>query len=107
MHDNAEHNQDDTPRVVNATLPEWAKFAMSIGGTIILVLGWVEARFVSRVEWNQHATQQQIDMGRLVSVQEKYAIQEGGTAANLSEINSRLTRIETLLERPKFNGSKP
>lgn len=104
MRDNAEH--DDGPKVVNASLPEWAKFA----GTIIITIGamftWATSTFVSRVEWTQHAEQQRVDLNRVTEVQSSYAHAEKGTASNLSEINSRLTRIETLLETANPRSTK-
>ena len=96
MRDDAE--QEQQPRVVNAALPEWAKFAGTIIVTMVAMFTWATSTFVSRIEWAQHADQQRIDLNRVSEVQQTYANAEKGTANNLSEINSRLTRIETLLE---------
>ena len=104
MRDNAEH--DPEPRVVNATLPEWAKFAGTIIVTMVAMFTWATSTFVSRIEWSAHAEQQRIDLARVSEVQQTYATAEKGTAANLSEINSRLTRIETLLETAPFRLPK-
>ena len=82
MHDNAEHNAE--PKVISASIPEWAKFAAAIIGTLVLVIGWAEARFVSRVEWSNHQSQQTIDMGDLKQTQLSYAIAERGTSSGLN-----------------------
>jgi hypothetical protein len=96
MHDDAEHpGRGDEPRVVNASIPEWAKFAGTIIATTILVVGWVEARFVSRVEWSNHQAQQTTDMERLSRTQAEYAAAERVTATGLGDINERLGTIET------------
>ena len=96
MRDDAEH--EDGPKVVNASLPEWAKFAGTIIVTMVAMFTWATSTFVSRIEWTAHSEQQRVDLNRVTEVQGQYANAEKGTAKNLSEINSRLTRIETLLE---------
>jgi septal ring factor EnvC (AmiA/AmiB activator) len=87
-------------------IPEWAKLAATVAIATVSVILWANANFISRAEMNQHLDQQSKDFARVSSSQEHYADAERGTAENLSEINSRLTRIETMLEtrsvvRPK------
>lgn len=79
-------------------VPDWAKLAASVAVAVISVVLWANANFISRVEMNQHLDQQSKDFSRVAVSQEHYSDAERGTSANLSEINSRLTRIETLLE---------
>ena len=82
----------------DAGVPDWAKLAVSVAAAVVSVVLWANANFISRVEMNQHLDQQAKDFSRVSSSQEHYADAERGTSQNLSEINSRLTRIETLLD---------
>jgi hypothetical protein len=92
MHDSAEHK--DVSPVVNASIPEWAKFAATIIGTTVIVIGWAEARFVSRVEWSNHQSQQTIDMGELKQTQLSYAIAERGTSSGLNALTVDVAEIK-------------
>lgn len=98
MRDDAEHpakkHDEDEPRVINASFPEWAKFAMSIAGTVIIVLGYVEARFVSRVEWSNHDKQQIVDMARLQATQADYARAEVVTGQGLTDLKVDVAEIK-------------
>lgn len=77
-----------------AAFPEWAKFAGTVIATTASIFFWAESRFVSRLEWNQHAEQQRADLARVTEVQRSYAEAEKGTATNLNDINQRLSAIE-------------
>jgi len=79
-------------------VPDWAKLAVSVAAAVVSVVLWANSNFISRVEMNQHLDQQAKDFSRVSNSQEHYADAERGTSQNLSEINSRLTRIETLLD---------
>jgi hypothetical protein len=79
-------------------IPDWAKLAATVAGTTVTIILWANANFISRTEMNQHLDQQAKDFTRVSASQEHYADAERGTSQNLSEINSRLTRIETMLE---------
>jgi hypothetical protein len=99
----AEEQQDgqDYPhrrRESDSGIPDWAKLAATVAGTTVTIILWANANFISRTEMNQHLDQQAKDFSRVAVSQDHYSDAERGTAANLSEINSRLTRIETLLE---------
>jgi septal ring factor EnvC (AmiA/AmiB activator) len=91
-------------RASDAGIPEWAKLAATVAVATVSVILWANANFISRAEMNQHLDQQSKDFARVSSSQEHYADAERGTAENLSEINSRLTRIETMLEARVPNG---
>jgi hypothetical protein len=82
----------------DAGVPDWAKLAATVAVTTVSVVLWANANFISRVEMNQHLEQQSKDFARVAASQEHYSDAERGTSQNLSEINSRLTRIETLLD---------
>ena len=92
MHDDAEHS--DAPKVISASIPEWAKFAGTIIGTVILLIAWVEARFVARVEWTNHQAQQMIDMTDLKQTQLSYAIAERGTSSGLNSLTVDVAEIK-------------
>jgi hypothetical protein len=87
-------------------IPDWAKLAATVAFTTVSVVLWANANFISRVEMNQHLDQQSKDFSRVAASQEHYSDAERGTAANLGEINSRLTRIETLLETANPRAAK-
>lgn len=106
-----EDTPDDTSyphrrRSGDAGIPDWAKLAATVAGTTVTIILWANANFISRTEMNQHLDQQAKDFTRVSASQEHYADAERGTAANLSEINSRLTRIETMLEARAPNGGR-
>jgi septal ring factor EnvC (AmiA/AmiB activator) len=87
-------------------IPDWAKLAVAVAAATVSVVLWANANFISRAEMNQHLDQQAKDFARVSSSQEHYADAERNTAGNLSEINSRLTRIETMLEARGPSGRK-
>lgn len=106
---------DDVPR--EARVPEWVKFAGSVIGAVILVLGWVEARFVSRVEWSNHLSQQDNDLTKLARTQADYAAAERYTANGLTSLTVDVAEIkndvswlrsylDVTLPPPKRNGKK-
>jgi len=82
-------------------VPDWAKLAVSVAAAVVSVVLWANANFISRVEMNQHLEQQSKDFQRVAVTQEHYSMAERETAKQLSEVNSRLTRIETLLSQPR------
>ena len=100
-----DEDREDRPRrrATDTGLPDWAKLAVSVAGATVAVVLWANANFISRTEMNQHLDQQAKDFARVSAGQDHYADAERVTASQLSEINARLTRIETLLgsERPK------
>ena len=79
-------------------VPDWAKLAATTASVTIAIILWAISTFISRAEMAQHLDQQAKDFYRVAAAQEHYSDAERGTSANLSEINSRLTRIETLLD---------
>ena len=87
-------------------IPDWAKLAATVAVTTVSMFLWATSTFISRTEMVQHLDQQLKDFSRVSNSQEHYADAERGTAVNLSEINGRLTRIETLLEARVPNGKK-
>jgi hypothetical protein len=74
--------------------PEWAKFAITIVATTIAIIGWAEARFVSRVEWTNHDKQQIVDMARLQSAQADYARAEVVTGQGLTDLKVDVAEIK-------------
>jgi hypothetical protein len=110
MTDEVTQDGQDYPhrrRAGDQGIPDWAKLAATVAITTVSVVLWANANFISRVEMNQHLDQQSKDFARVSSSQEHYADAERGTAQNLSEINGRLTRIETMLEARVPNGKRP
>jgi hypothetical protein len=91
-------------RASDAGIPEWAKLAATVAVATVSVILWANANFISRAEMAQHLDQQAKDFARVTASQDHYADAERATAGNLSEINSRLTRIETMLEARVPNG---
>lgn len=79
-------------------VPDWAKLAATVAAATVGVVLWATNNFVSRAEMTQHMEQQSKDFSRVVNNQETYAQMERGTAANLSNINARLTGIEAKME---------
>ena len=101
MEEDTEQEGQDYPqrrRRGDVGIPDWAKLAATVAFTTVSVVLWANANFISRVEMTQHLDQQSKDFSRVVDSQEHYSDAERGTSQNLSEINSRLTRIETLLD---------
>ena len=88
-------------------VPPWAKLALTVVGTtvttLIAIFLWASSTFVSRAEWMGHATQQSLDIERILAVQKTYADQERHTASELALINTKLGVIEArqlmMLER--------
>ncbi len=91
-------------RRTDVGIPEWAKLAATVAIATVSVILWANANFISRAEMAQHLDQQAKDFARVTSSQDHYADAERITASQLSEINSRLTRIETLLDARATNG---
>ena len=85
-------------RRTDTGLPDCVKLAATVAVTTMTAIAWATGTFISRTEMNQHLDQQAKDFSRVSNSQEHYADAERGTSQNLSEINSRLTRIETLLD---------
>ena len=92
--DDAEHDQDDQPRVVNAAIPEWAKVVVAIVAGLITGLGIAESRFVGRVEYLSHVEAQRDDVARLISASNHYSLKEGQTAAGLSDLKVDVAEIK-------------
>lgn len=107
MRDNGE--RDNEPRVVNASVPEWAKFAGAIIATTAIVLGWAEIRFVTRLEWTTHQTQQTLDMTEVKEVQKSYALAERGTSSGLQALTVDVAEIKNDVSwlRAYLDVSKP
>ena len=107
-----EIDDDDQPeprhrrRRTDVGIPEWAKLAATVAVATVSVILWANANFVSRAEMAQHLDQQSKDFARVAGSQEHYADAERGTAQHLSEINSRLTRIETMLDTRVVGGKR-
>lgn len=93
-------NLDDIPRRrrEDQGFPAWAKLAAVVIASTVTVITWVEVRFVSRVEYQSHISQQKLDMDHITTQQQEYAIAERGTATNLGQFDVRLTRIESKLD---------
>lgn len=109
MKDNGEHDIGDQPRVVNATFPEWMKFAVSVVIGTIMGIGWAEIRFVTRAEWNTHQAQQTVDMMEVKEVQKSYAIAERGTSNGLQALTVDVAEIKNDVSwlRAYLDVSKP
>ena len=109
MRDNGEHDIGDQPRVVNATQPEWMKYAISLVVGTVLGIGWAEIRFVTRAEWTNHQAQQIIDMTELKEVQKSYAIAERGTSNGLQSLTVDVAEIKNDVSwlRAYLDVSKP
>lgn len=93
-------------RHTDVGIPEWAKLAATVAVATVSVILWANANFISRAEMAQHLDQQSKDFARVAGSQEHYADAERGTSQYLSEINSRLTRIETILDARAANGRR-
>ena len=118
---NGDEENTDGPTMVRTrgnNFPEWAKFAGTIVATTILVIGWAESRFVSRMEWANHDRQQGIDIGRLASVQAEYARAEVVTGQGLTDLKVDVAEIkgdvswlraslDVTMPAPRRNGKKP
>lgn len=95
-------DDDGTPkrgqRRDDVGLPPWAKLALVVVGLTVGIIGWVELRFVSRVEFNGHVTAQAEETGRFATQQRDYAVAEKVTAANLGRFDVRLSTIETKID---------
>jgi hypothetical protein len=98
--------------------PDWSKFAISVILGTVAALGWMEMRFVSNVQYTNHAVQNAVDMERLYQVQNKYALQERETAANLGDLKVDVGEIKTDVgwlrayldvsqPSPRKNGKRP
>jgi hypothetical protein len=99
-------------------LPPWLKLAITVIATTMVVVGWAESRFVSRVEWANHDKQQITDMARMTEVQRSYALAEKVTGDGLqsltvdvAEIKSDVSWLRSYLDvsqpPPRRNGKKP
>ena len=99
-------------------LADWAKFAIAVILGTIGALGWMEMRFVSQVQYANHAVQNAVDMERLNQTQKLYAIQERETASNLGDLKVDVGEIKTDVgwlrayldvsqPPPRRNGKKP
>ncbi len=86
-------------------IPDWAKLAVSVAAATVTVMLWATSNFISRAEMAQHLDQQAKDFSRVSMTQDHYADAERVTASQLSEINARLTRIETMLDARAANGN--
>jgi len=106
-HEDEKQDGQDYPhrrRQSDVGIPEWAKLAATVAVATVSMILWANSNFISRAEMSVHLDQQSKDFARVSASQEHYADAERGTSANLSEINSSLTRIETMLEAKVSNG---
>ena len=105
--DGPRHEEHERP--INATVPEWAKFAATIIVTMGAMFTWASGTFVSRIEYQAHQDSQRQDIERLARIQADYATAERGTSQNLGDISERLGTIETDLSwvRSYLDLSKP
>jgi hypothetical protein len=87
---------DDKParRREDNSIPPWMKLAVTVIGTTILAMGWTEARFVSRVEWANHQSQQLIDLAAVKDRQADYARAEVVTGQGLTELKVDVAEIK-------------
>ena len=101
----------------DSALPPWLKLGITVVATTIVVVGWAESRFVSRVEWANHDKQQSADLTRIVDVQRSYAIAEVATGQGLTaltvdvaEIKSDVSWLRSYLDvtqpPPRRNGKR-
>lgn len=90
-------------------IPNWAKLALSVAGTTIVALGWMELRFVSRVEWANHQAQQALDMSEMKESQKSYAIAEKVTSNGLQSLTVDVAEIKNDVSwlRAYLDVSKP
>jgi hypothetical protein len=86
--DNLKRRQDDTG------LPPWMKITLAVVGTTIAAMGWTEARFVSRVEWQNHQSQQLLDLAAVKDRQSDYARAEVVTGQGLTELKVDVAEIK-------------
>ena len=89
-------------------VPDWAKFAVAVIAGTIAAMVWMQANFVSRVEFAAHAMQKEKDLARIAELQEHYATAERKTAENLAEIRADVGWLRAYLDMsmpaPKKNG---
>ena len=90
-------------------MQDWAKFAIAVILGTVAALGWMELRFVSQVQYSNHAVQNAVDMERLNQTQKLYAIQERETASNLGDLKVDVSEIKTDVGwlRAYLDGSQP
>lgn len=99
-------------------LADWMKFAIAVILGTVAALGWMEMRFVSQVQYTNHAVQNAMDMLSLKETQKQYAIQERETATNLGDLKVDVGEIKTDVgwlrayldvsqPPPRRNGKKP
>jgi len=99
-------------------LQDWAKFAIAVILGTVAALGWIEMRFVSQVQYANHAVKNAEDMAVLKDTQKLYAIQERETASNLGDLKVDVGEIKTDVgwlrayldvsqPAPRKNGKRP
>ena len=101
---------DPTDRKQIINIPDWAKFAVAVIAGTIAAMVWMQANFVSRVEFAAHALQKERDLTRMAEMQEHYASAERKTAENLAEIRADVGWLRAYLDismaPPSKNGRK-
>ena len=89
-------------------VPDWAKFAVAVIAGTVAAMVWMQANFVSRIEFASHAIQKEKDLTRIADLQEHYAMAERRTAENLAEIRADVGWLRAYLDMsmppPKNNG---
>jgi hypothetical protein len=109
MHHEEEDPAGPKPRADRVfTVPDWMKFAVAVIAGTIAAMVWMQANFVSRVEFSSHAAQKEKDLARIADLQEHYATAERKTAENLAEIRADVGWLRAYLDMsmppPSKNG---
>ena len=89
---------DVTDKKRGMVIPDWAKFAVAVIAGTIAAMVWMQANFVSRIEFAAHSSQKEREMSRLADLQEHYAAAERKTAENLAEIRADVGWLRAYLD---------